>query len=970
MSWARHVAATILSILVFISLNDGSAGDTGDNIATQVVGDIRLQALALDVIRIERRGLYFEDNATFMVQNRNLNSEGFALQWSKPIIFSIPIGKKSVSAFNITLSMESNSKVLTKLMVVSTPAKRKSNEQCWVKPGYNVFPARQAANSIYVQDAGACCNACSALDNCSSWVFTNNSASMGIHEEAMSTCNSTLNNVDITKPNIISHQQGQNLCGATVENCCKYCDNDSTCSAFVLSPPSSWAACPHKPYCFLLKSYGTTVSKANSVFGHKGKLPPPPPPTPKPNCRLLAGYGELNPGTPSEIFGCPRSGCDSAWSGRWQGGDLGATYRDPAPSLTIYAFSSIGDLLGSTVDVTAPFTFPSPSSLPTVFAIRDSPRIIVPPGGAIPQGKVPPALSNTSGYDVRNQADDIYMFIRNNNPNHDYIWMKKKFLDLVGHTPLLPDWAFGTWFTEWHSYHQNEAEVELARWAARSLPLSVWGLDVNWRKNGFGGNNCTWCEYYYNQTNTTLLPNITGLFDYEHKQGLRVYFNDHPYGFAPETSPEELRFRYDGLVSHLSQGLDFWWYDPNWHIGIPAPFNLEGAIWGAHVYTSVLTKFLENKQADRKSRPIMLGISDSQHPVAHRYPIWWTGDDKGLGFSITSMVDLGVSALKPYVHSDCGGVANKATGLVDVAEYVRWSQHCALGAIHRYHGGPGHQPWLYNNTVESIIRRYLSLRMALMPTYIAAGTRASADGTPIARRLDITFPNAGVNATRSDQYLLADDILVAPCDSWEDESGTSIRDVWIPPGEWQDVWTGAITRGPLTMSVTQPLDRVPMFHRRPGLVVTAPVAQTIDEQNWTNLTLDVFPVDDEDHFASLQRSVVRQSEKSVYTISLNQTAKSTVLQISCDPITTYVVSWVVRVNLKPRQTLAQVLVNNKISVTQTIAPISPGADGFFPFKGPGSPPASQAGNVEEIMISTRTASPQAGEPIVIEIMMK
>ena len=40
------------------------------------------------------------------------------------------------------------------------------------------------------------------------------------------------------------------------------------------------------------------------------------------------------------------------------------------------------------------------------------------------------------------------------------------------------------------------------------------------------------CEYYYNETNTTRLPNITDLFDHEHKLGLKVYFNDHPHGFV------------------------------------------------------------------------------------------------------------------------------------------------------------------------------------------------------------------------------------------------------------------------------------------------------------------------------------------------------------------------------------------------------------------------------------------------------
>ena len=67
------------------------------------------------------------------------------------------------------------------------------------------------------------------------------------------------------------------------------------------------------------------------------------------------------------------------------------------------------------------------------------------------------------------------------------------------------------------------------------------------------------------------------------------------------------------------------------------------------MYTSILTHW--NKLHGRAMRPLMLGIADASHPAHHRYPVWWTGDDKGLGYSITSMVQLGVTHLKPYVHS-------------------------------------------------------------------------------------------------------------------------------------------------------------------------------------------------------------------------------------------------------------------------------------------------------------------------------
>lgn len=358
--------------------------------------------------------------------------------------------------------------------------------------------------------------------------------------------------------------------------------------------------------------------------------------------------------------------------------------------------------------------------------------------------------------------------------------------------------------------------------------------------------------------------------------------------------------------------------------------------------------------------------------------VWWTGDDKGLGFSINSMVQIGVTDLKPYVHSDCGGVADKQTGLVPVPEYVRWSQHCALGAIHRYHGGPGHQPWIYNSTIEAIVRDFLNLRMTLMPTIIAAGARANVDATPIARRLDIAFPTSDVgNSTRTDQYLLADDLLVAPCSQWT-ANGSSTRKVWIPPGSWQDAWSGATIAGPKLVTITQPLARIPMWHRRGGLVCTAPVAQTVEEQDWSTLGLEVFPFDlNDDEFGDdgagpaqhhvLRRSVTREGEPSGTAITMTQVGGN--VTVTVDPSWDGVPhaaslagrSWVVRIHLLRHQHVDSLRVDGAARDAEAgdgrvIRPLGrrETAQSFFPFRGPGSAPPSEAGNVVEIWLDAMT----------------
>jgi hypothetical protein len=60
---------------------------------------------------------------------------------------------------------------------------------------------------------------------------------------------------------------------------------------------------------------------------------------------------------------------------------------------------------------------------------------------------VPPELADTNGYDFRNNMDgDTYVFVLGNTTDTWHA-SRKEFLSLSGPVPLVPDYAFGTWFT-------------------------------------------------------------------------------------------------------------------------------------------------------------------------------------------------------------------------------------------------------------------------------------------------------------------------------------------------------------------------------------------------------------------------------------------------------------------------------------------------------------------------------------------
>jgi len=93
--------------------------------------------------------------------------------------------------------------------------------------------------------------------------------------------------------------------------------------------------------------------------------------------------------------------------------------------------------------------WPAPLSA-QVYAIKDYPRFYVPPWGPSPaSSSVDPALASTNGYDFRNDMDgDTYIFLLGTDLN-GWHQSRKEFIMLTGATPLVPDFAFGTWFTWW-----------------------------------------------------------------------------------------------------------------------------------------------------------------------------------------------------------------------------------------------------------------------------------------------------------------------------------------------------------------------------------------------------------------------------------------------------------------------------------------------------------------------------------------
>ena len=483
---------------------------------------------------------------------------------------------------------------------------------------------------------------------------------------------------------------------------------------------------------------------------------------------------------------------------------------------------------------------PEPGLLPDIWVFKDYPRLIPPEWGAT----APPEEYQDdflSGWGVSDTENDLYLFFPKAS---GYKRFREDFLKLTGHIPLIPKCALGFIYSRYHPYSEDEIIDLIYKFRLRRMPIDIFVVDTDWRENASHGYDI----------NTKLFPMMERFFMRTQNENVKVMFNDHPEPIDEPLSPKELNYREENLAKMFEKGLDFWWFDRNWKkcISDPAP-GLKKDIWGMKLYHDIALK------RNAEKRPMIManvpGIDSGERigasgVSAHRYPIWWTGDTqpewKSLENGIRNGVNEGILSLLPYVNEDIGGHFGMPTSEL----YNRFVQFGCLSSVFRLHctAGTTRYPWEFGDESERTAANFIKFRLRLLPMLYAAAKKASLTGEPIMRRCDLEWQNE-VEAMRSDQYMLGDDILVAPIykagnSRFEDSEPETKREFWVPPGIWHDLWSGETIRGPLMVNILCRQWKLPILARNGGLIVSQPEEKNSSEQTWKNLILDVFvPVD-------------------------------------------------------------------------------------------------------------------------------
>ncbi|MFC9292790.1 TIM-barrel domain-containing protein [Streptomyces sp. NPDC057011] len=231
-----------------------------------------------------------------------------------------------------------------------------------------------------------------------------------------------------------------------------------------------------------------------------------------------------------------------------------------------------------------------------------------------------------------------------------------------------------------------------------------------------------------------------------------------------------------------------------------------------------------------------------------RNAVVWTGDTNGtwddMRWHVPAITGAGLSALN-YASGDVDGIFGGSP-----KTYTRDLQWKAFtpafmtmsgwGATNPSAGYQDKQPWRFAEPYLSINRKYLQLKMRLMPYLYTMSRVAHETGVPSTRAMVLEYPDDPVargNLT-SGQFMAGDSLLVAPV-----VSDTTVRDgIYLPAGTWTDYWTGKTYAGPGWLNGYQaPLDTLPLFVKGGGIVPMWPQMNHTGEKPVSTLTYDIHP---------------------------------------------------------------------------------------------------------------------------------
>ncbi|MDT8999083.1 glycoside hydrolase family 31 protein [Paucibacter sp. APW11] len=231
-----------------------------------------------------------------------------------------------------------------------------------------------------------------------------------------------------------------------------------------------------------------------------------------------------------------------------------------------------------------------------------------------------------------------------------------------------------------------------------------------------------------------------------------------------------------------------------------------------------------------------------------RYAVTWTGDQSSswdyIRWHIPTLIGSALSG-QVYASGDVDAIFGGSPETF--TRDLQWKTFTpVLMGMSGWAEGARKHPWWYDEPYRSINRKYLKLKMRLMPYMYTLAQEAEASGAPIVRGLMWDHPEDASAFTEAHKYqfLLGRDLLVAPVYRSQAASQGWRKSIYLPEGKWFEYWDGrqveAVKNGQ-QIDLQVSLDKLPVFVRAGAILPMYPEMLFDGEKPKDQLTLDLYP---------------------------------------------------------------------------------------------------------------------------------
>lgn len=425
--------------------------------------------------------------------------------------------------------------------------------------------------------------------------------------------------------------------------------------------------------------------------------------------------------------------------------------------------------------------------------------------------------------DAQKAGEDWYFFGYGSN----YRAALLSLMTVSGSVPLPRRYALGAWYSRYWPWSEDDYKSIVSRYQTEDFPLDNVVLDMDWHKDGWTG--WSW--------NTRLLPDAPGLLTWLHSQDLHATVNLHPAdGVAPHedqysafmkalnldpagqsTVPFDAGSQtyMDALFTTVmdplkKNGVDFWWLDWQQYPNTRSIPDLTNLFW--------LNRLIYNYTAESGHRGMSFsrwgGLGDQQHPIH------FSGDASTgfpmLAFEVPFTSTAGNVGCFFWSH-DIGGHKDGR----NEESYARWCQFGAMSAVLRSHSTRDatmdRAPWNYPKWAEDSMRISFHLRSQLFPYIYTSAVEACQQSIPLDRPVYLDLPDIEGAYHNGQEFLLGDNILVAPIVTAGAGPGhVSYQTVWLPPtesGYWYNLLTGERAASSSNILAAASINEFPVYAR-------------------------------------------------------------------------------------------------------------------------------------------------------------